>query len=223
MNLESEEGLLSKTSPEQRFVGFLDVLGFSRIVTADFAGAVNLYDEFLASINRCRGIEELEVSTRILSDSILLVSPRLRDVVVASNVMQFAALFSNCLLRGGIATGKHVERAKDGDLFVVSEALVHAAELERTVKHPCVAVHTNAEPFIFPARTFTNSNFERLLLYYDNRWIVNPFGVMWGTSAATRVELLKDAHPEFADKYDWFLGLYEAVRTGRRLLPDVER
>jgi hypothetical protein len=70
--------------------------------------------------------------------------------------------------------------------------------------------------FAYPRRG--QSNFQRPLLFFDDLWIVNPFGIMWGYSAMTRVQLA-ERFPEHNEKYGWFLSLYEAVRDGHPLVP----
>jgi hypothetical protein len=42
------------------------------------------------------------------------------------------------LIQGGIAYGKHWEETEKGNLFVVSEALVKAVNIEKDVKLPVI-------------------------------------------------------------------------------------
>jgi hypothetical protein len=106
-----------------------------------------------------------------------------------------------------------------GNLFVVSEPLIHAARVEKTVKYPCVALHSSVNLPIDPKLLLQAPPLLRSILYYQGQWVVNPFNIMWGTSAADRVKKMKEEYPEHTDKFDWFLGLYEAVFTGASLIP----
>ncbi len=60
---------------------------------------------------------------------------------LTSQVLSQRALAADCLVRGGIGFGKHAQQFDDGNLYFASEGLVHAVEVEHTVKHPCVALH----------------------------------------------------------------------------------
>ena len=211
---------LQELEPTEQYVGLLDVLGWGHYVKADFKNAVKIYDAILEPCDRLLRREfSSRVSIRIFSDSILLVSPDLSPILKLANTLHFTTLFQDCLLRGGIARGKHVESGSQGQLYIVSEALVRAAELEKKVKNPCVVLDSTAVPAIPFAQLKTISPFLRPYLFFDGLWIINPFNIGWGTSAAKRVTQLKEKYPDYVDKYDWFLRLYEAVRSGAPLVP----
>ncbi len=209
--------------PSEKYVGLLDILGWGYYVKSDFDNAVRVYDAILEPCDlilrqACSG----RVSIRIFSDSILLVSSDLIPMLTIANTLHFTTLFHDCLLRGGIASGKHVETGSQEQLYIVSEALVRAAELERKANNPCVVLDSRLDSQIPSAALRTIPPFQRPILYFEGCWIVNPFSIMWGTSAATRVCQLKEQYPEYADKYDWFLRLYEAVSSGAPLVPTGE-
>jgi hypothetical protein len=173
---------------KDRYVAFLDVLGFGALILRDYSAALKHYVEFSKVAGP--GTEIGAASVRIISDSIIVVGAELRDVVHAANQLCQAALYADFLIRGGIAFGHHAEWQEDNNLFVVSEPLVHAVEVEKTVGHPCIALHSSVT--VPPeAWRFKASSFERPLLFFEGRWIVNPFSLIWGTSAAHRVEMMK--------------------------------
>ena len=120
---------------------------------------------------------------------------------------------------GGIARGKHIELSGQAQLYVVSEPLVRAVELENEVKKPCVVLDSTAVPSIPLDKLKAIPPIQRLLLFFEGIWIVNPFNIMWGTSAETHVMQLKKRWPQYSDKYDWFLRLYEAVKSRAPLVP----
>lgn len=209
---------LSELEPTEQYVGLLDVLGWNRYVKTDFKRAVEVYDWILDNCDFVKGLTNVP-SMRIFSDSILLVSSELSSIVAAANTLQYAALFQDCLLRGGIARGKHVELGSQAQLYVVSEALTHAATLEKEVKKPCIVLDPGIVPRIPSPVLRTINPFQRLILFFDGLWIVNPFNIAWGVSAATRVTQLKERYPEHSDKYNWFLSLYDTVKSWGPLEP----
>jgi hypothetical protein len=125
-------------------------------------------------------------------------------------------LLQDCLIRGGIAFGKHIESTNDQDFIVVSQALVHAVAIEKSIRHPCVAIHSSVQlpdwaldPRLHPL--------ERGVIRFEGIQMICPFNPLWGHSAMTRVAMLYEQHPEHAEKYDWFLRLYDAFHSGDRL------
>jgi hypothetical protein len=208
-----------RTQEKLVFVAFIDILGFGHQVLGDFDTASRDYDLLVDHMELMNASKLLGVTIRMFSDSLYLASEDPSEVINAAHWAQWGALFScNWLVRGVIAAGRHQELSVDNNLYVVSEPLVHSVRGEKTLKKPCVVIHETALPreVIFDGAV---SNFERTLLFYEGQWVVNPFGPLWGTSAADRVTMLKGKYPEHSDKYDWFLGLYDAVRSGARLLP----
>lgn len=219
-----DRAALNPASVALTYVGFFDVLGFARRVLDNFDEALATYNE-LVRLARFSALTEARPNLRlkILSDSIVAESPSLADVVVAANLLQFAALAGqNCLFRGGIGHGRHVESHSDGNLFVVSEPLVRAVAVEKTVRHPCVALDSGIIP---SPRLWLpyERNIERPLLFYGERWIVNPMGLFWGASAATRVALLSEEFPDHSDKFSWFLELHSRVFDPAPLIPTPEQ
>jgi hypothetical protein len=202
-----------------QYVALLDVLGFANRVTSEFDKTIFQYDELITNLTMLQKDDKLKVTIRIFSDSILVVSPDLISIVQSVTFVQWGALLCDCLLRGGVAHGKHTETTSEGNLFVVSEPLVHAARMEKEVKYPCVALHSSIPLPESMERLRQVPPLMRHILFYNERWIINPFGIMWGRSAADRVRRMKEKNPEYTDKYDWFLGLYEAVFSGAPLIP----
>jgi len=211
---------LTDLEPTEQYVGYIDILGWSRYVKTDFKNAVKIYDSILEPCDLILK-KDLGKSTsiRIFSDAILLVSENLDPILRLANSLQFIVLLQDCLLRGGIARGKHIEFSDQAQLYVVSEPLVRAAELEKEVKKPCIVLDSAALPPIPLDKLKEIPPILRQLLFFEGIWIVNPFNVMWGTSAEMRVTQLKERYPQYSDKYDWFLRLYNAVKSGAPLVP----
>jgi hypothetical protein len=199
-----------------RYVAFLDILGWAALVTSDFDFACETYKAVLdMGKPDFAGLESL----RVVSDSIVVVGTEVWPVLKAANAMHFIALANDCLVRGGVALGRHVEFGQHPQSHIVSEALIKAVRHERTIEHPCVVIDPLAVPAVEPSELRKVDTFLRPMLFYEGRWIVNPFNIMWGVSAATRVTQLREAYPTYADKYDWFLRLYQAVAGREPLVP----
>ena len=209
-----------RQDPEYLYVAFIDILGFSNYVNSDYPSARRDYNLLVDHMGMMNSSQILNVSIRMISDSMYLVSNDPSSLIETAHWAQQGALWCcNWLVRGAIASGYHQEMNKDDNLFLVSEALVRAAQLEKKIGNPCVVLHPSALPSELKYHEGI-SNFERSILFYENQWIINPFSVMWGTSAASRAEELKRKFPEHSEKYDWFLGLYQAVKSNEILLPD---
>ena len=126
------------------------------------------------------------------------------------------------MIRGGIAYGRYWEEKANGNICVVSDALVRAVRLESTVRVPAVAVspEVNIELSIWAAR-FAYGQFVTPLLHFGGHNIVNPFNRYWFASARTRVCQLRGRFPQHEEKYKWFIELSDAVERDDILVPQA--
>src|SRR3990172_4776850 len=108
MSEESEYKSLINLPRDDMYVGFLDILGFGNKVITEFDNILNAYDSVLKNISNLKE-KNPSLSMRIYSDSILLTSSNLVDIIRSVNILCMITLFEDCLIRGGIAYGKHVE------------------------------------------------------------------------------------------------------------------
>jgi hypothetical protein len=126
-------------------LAFLDVLGFSRMVTNDARAAAPVHLDFfrttLAKIAEaaCGGLD-----ARMFSDSIVVAAElsieNVVSVMEAVAGLQLALLTAPILVRGGIALGRHYS----DDRVIYSEALVVAYRLEsQEARVPRVLVDEN--------------------------------------------------------------------------------
>lgn len=200
-----------------KFVGFVDLLGFSRRVLTEYDNSLKYYEAILRSAGLIPTLRP-EVKVTMYSDSFLLVSEELGPIILAAQALEMQTLFNDCLVRGGIAEGKHLEVHDEQNLYVVSEALTKAAVLEKSIKHPCIALHPDIK--IPEAWWLSNhQNIERGLLYFGGINLVNPCNIAWGQSAAMRVIQMRDKWPEHRDKFDWFLELHQAIFSPVPMIP----
>lgn len=211
---------LAKHVPEEAYVGFIDLLGFSHRVEHEFEATLELYDELTGELRRTGLSGFSGVRMNVVSDSILFSGPSLPNIVRAVNLCWPTITRYEFLARGGIASGLHVEATALNNHYLVSQALVQAVRQEKAIKHPCVALCDLVPP---PAAFVPyHSNIERPLLWYENAWIVNPLSLFWGTSAVGHAEDLLRRYPEHRAKYEWFIRLGNAVLGGERLIPTEE-
>lgn len=208
------EGVVS----QRAYVAYADILGFSQLVETEFEAARDLYQSLLDNRDMVTQMRKGSVALRIFSDSILLTSTNLAHLIGAAQILNFVTLTNNFLIRGGIAAGQHVEQGSDENLFIVSEPLIKAVRLEKSVRKPCIAIDATVD---VPDDwwLYTSNPFQRPVLFYDGIRLINPFSVAWGYSAWHRVKLMRDKYPQHRDKYDWFIQLYEEVKSGSRLVP----
>ena len=209
--------ILEPSKVSLKYVAVIDILGFSSRVLANFTSALETFEQVLDSVGHVRTLIA-GVELRIYSDSYLLISDSLPPVVRASQGLLMQTLFNDYLVRGGIASGQHIDVSHGGDVFMVSEAVVKAATLEKTIKYPCIAVHPDtpvSDDWWSPAPR----NLDRGLLYFGGVTVVNPCNVTWGTSAATRVLQMLEANPAHREKYEWFLELHQAIFSPVPMVP----
>ena len=206
------------TAP-MKYVGFCDVLGFSSAILTDFDATIALYRAFRDDVQSLPFLERAQVT--VYSDSILVVSDELPAVLHTIVSLNRAALMQGWLIRGGVAYGKYWEEKENGNLFVVSDALVKAVALEKSVKIPAVVVSEEI-PLAIEAWVprFEHGVFKAPLLHFRGRNIVNPFNSYWFASAAIRAKRLLEEHPKHREKYEWFLSLVEAVAKDDILIPE---
>src|SRR5438445_3071970 len=124
---------------QEAYVAFVDVLGFSRQVESNFELVVQVYDEMLRSTELVERLRP-DVSFHVFSDTFILSSPNLGRLVGAVQGLLMQTLFHDCLVRGGIGFGRHIEKAEAGRLLVVSQALVRAVHTEKRISFPCVTL-----------------------------------------------------------------------------------
>ncbi|HVV94829.1 MAG TPA: hypothetical protein VHD15_15565 [Hyphomicrobiales bacterium] len=202
---------------EQRYVAFCDILGFSNRIISDFSGTVRLYNEFAKFI---AGADYIKADVTIYSDSIIVSSLSLVDVIQAVNALWFIAQTHFVIIRGGIAYGRYWQISQDKHMFVVSDALVHAVKIEKSVGFPMVMIADNIDiPLNLWVSRFEHGPIATPLLHFRDRNIVNPFGIYWFASARGRILTLMEQSPGHEEKYQWLLALHEAIANQHDLVP----
>ena len=203
---------------DHKYVAFLDILGFSNMVTNKFEQTLEIYEKLIDAM-RIHEIVDTGVSLQIYSDSILLISDNLPALLQSAGMVQFITLSDGFLVRGGIGYGKHISVQNGSHTYVVSEALINAVNVEKTVRMPCVALHKDIEipDSWWPLHV---DPVIRTLHHFKGLNVVSPLNIMWGTSAIDRVKYMKEKTPEFSEKYDWFLELATSILERKQLVPE---
>lgn len=209
MAMASTENRPAVVAP-MRYVAFCDVLGFANAVQERFEETIETYDQFARMVGEWPFPEKVEIC--VYSDSILILSDELAPLLNAVQSLSFATLAHDFLIRGGIAYGRYWERRENGNLFIVSDALVRAVKLESSIKIPGVGFSPEVEiPLSAWMPHFSDEIFLSPVLHFRDTTIVNPFNKFWFASARNRVAQMLDRFPEHSKKYEWFLELATAV------------
>ena len=202
-----------------KYVAFCDVLGFSSAVLNSFETAITVYRQFSDKIRSWPFPSKAIIS--VYSDSIIVVGEELPSVLHTVQALHWAALLHDWLIRGGIAYGRYWKETEGENLFVVSDALVRAVAIEKSVNIPAVAISDEINLGIEAwVPRFQHGILGAPLLFFEGRIIVNPFNRYWFASALIRVKTLINSHIGHKEKYEWFLRLAEAVSRDDVLVPE---
>jgi hypothetical protein len=148
------------------------------------------------------------------------VGDKLVDVAKTVQTLLWRTLRYNWVVRGGIAYGKHWKESDENNLYVVSEALVKAVTIEKTIKHPIIAISNEIKLGLeYWLYGFNHSVFDLPIIHYDNSNIVNPFNNYWFKSAELKLNELKSKHAKHADKYEYFLKMIEDIKNHKEFVP----
>jgi hypothetical protein len=214
----SNSEISQSTMASMRYVAFCDVLGFSNAVQDRFEEVIELYEQFANLMDTWPFPEKVKVC--VYSDSILLVCNEISPLLKAVQSLSFATLGYDFLIRGGISHGRYWERRKDGNLFVVSDAMVRAVKLESAIKIPAVGFSPEIDiPSELWMPHFADQPFLSPVLHFRGQTVVNPFNTFWFASSKNRVRQMATRFPEHGAKYDWFLELAEAIENNEVMVP----
>ena len=204
---------------ENKYVAYCDILGFSNSVINDFDKVITIYKDFRTEIDK---YDFLELKISIYSDSILIIANDIIEITKAVQILLWTTLRYNWIIRGGIAYGKHWKESDENNLFIVSEALVKAVNLEKIINHPIVVIsdeiNLGMEYWILG---FYHTVFDLPIINYDNHNIVNPFNNYWFKSAEITINNLKDKYIDHTHKYEYLLGIIKAIKANKEFIPRI--
>lgn len=129
-----------KEKTKDKFVAFIDVMGFSNLVNKDSVTDLESYfTRVLEVLDRIR-IDKGNIESFLISDAIILIAPSglkgLKDIILATRRIQSALLWKKILLRGAISYGP-IFYDKD-DNIVVGKGFIKAYLLEQEAIYPRV-------------------------------------------------------------------------------------
>jgi hypothetical protein len=120
---------------EEKYVLFLDILGFKNLVETDQDKAVEICRNLkLNFFKKLRG----EFKAIIVSDSIIVTSKDCETVIKLAAICQCLFLYHGLLSRGCINKG---EIHHTDETIIVGKAYQEAVEYEQELKIPFVAIH----------------------------------------------------------------------------------
>ena len=133
---------MTEKSTDTWYVALIDVLGFSDLVEQDFDALVESLDLMVLESSGHVDSFHHRVKMSVFSDSIILRSRSLRELLPVVHVVLWMSLMGNLIVRGAVSVGRHSEKEETGRLRVVSQGLVKAAKLEqdRSFRFPCVRI-----------------------------------------------------------------------------------
>jgi hypothetical protein len=206
---------------EYKYVAYCDILGFSNAVINNFDKTISVYREFKNVIIGRSDMFDVEVL--IVSDSIMIVGEKLMTVAQATQLLiLWTCSQKEWLIRGGIAYGKHWKEHDGNNTLIVSEALVKAVNIEKTIRNPIVLISEEISLGLeYWIHGFGNSVFDLPIIHYNNNNIINPFNKAWFRSAEIILCYLKETYPEYITKYEYLLELIEAVKRNECFIPAV--
>jgi hypothetical protein len=208
-----------KDSPniDNTYVAFCDILGFSSNVKADFENTIAIYREFKKQVHM-KGAIDANIS--VYSDSIIIEGDSLLKVCHAAQLLLWTTLRHGWIVRGGVAYGKHWKEADESNLFIVSEALVKAVDIEKYVEHPVIALSEEISLGLeYWHLGFQHTVFDLPIIHWDKRNIINPFNNYWFASAVINLRRIKESNPLHKNKYDYLLKLVEAIDSNECFIP----
>jgi len=214
---------MKKDSITNKYVAFCDILGFSDSVLNEIEQTLEIYKELKDTVKDVIGDDDVKV--RVYSDSIIIIGDELYPVINTARTACWLCLLKDLIMRGGIAYGKYWEEKDGENLYIVSEGLIKAVQIEKTIKHPIIAISDEIDlDYRYWLGRFSNDTAVRpivntSLLFYKDIALVNPVNAFWFNSAIGRLAQLSAKFPKHSGKYDWLLSLIESIDRDDLLVP----
>lgn len=132
---------------ENRFVAFLDILGYRTLIERHIDNIEYIYI-LNHLLNRIKNPHKHEMKyykltnrdIQLLSDSLIITAKmeenNVLKLIQSLSWLQLFLLVKGIIIRGGVSLGKHVET----DLIMMSQALVEAYDLEQKADYPRIVI-----------------------------------------------------------------------------------
>jgi hypothetical protein len=203
---------------QNKYVAYCDILGFSNKVEREYEETIKACKRLLRYFEV---INNDKVQATMYSDAILLVSDELPALLSSIQNLWFVVLSDFLLIRGAVTYGKYWQHTQNDSKLIVSDALVRAVQLEKTISIPAVFIADDIEieDKFWMLRFCDKGVFGTPLLHFRDRNIVNPVNPYWFQSARMRIFTMMEEHRRYVDKYLWFLALLDAIEANHDLIP----
>lgn len=127
---------------DEKFVAFIDVMGFSNLVNKNDISNLELYFETITEVlNQIRADKEV-IESFLISDSIILIAPKglngLRQLLLAIRRIQSSLLLHKILLRGAVSYGQIYYNNTQN--IIVGKGFIRAYQLEQEAVYPRVII-----------------------------------------------------------------------------------
>jgi hypothetical protein len=169
-----------KINLTEKFVAFIDVMGFSELVNSGNVNNLQAYFLKITQVLDKLRISKNKVESFLISDSIILIAPpgldSLKQLLNAIRSIQSALLWRKILLRGAVAYGEVYYNAQKN--IIVGKGFIRAYLLEKEAIYPRIII----DPAIIKLvsldkigfiRTINNTleyNFEKRLIYIKSNF-----------------------------------------------------
>ena len=169
-----------KDNLENKFVAFLDVMGFSNLVNAGTVEDLESYFEKITEVLDKLKQDKAEIKSFLISDSIILIAPPgltgLIQLLWAIRRIQSAILWRKILLRGAVSYGQVYYNDKEN--IIVGKGFIRAYLLEQEAIYPRVIidpsiikqVSTDKQAFLKQINKTLEYNFENRLIYTKSKF-----------------------------------------------------
>ena len=160
---------------QDRFVAFIDVMGFKELVKSGNIDNLEIYFDRISDVLDKLRIKKKKVQSFLISDSIILIAPPgntgLRELLEAIRTIQSSLLWKKILLRGAVSYGPvYYNAAKN---IVVGMGFIKAYLLEQEAKHPRIIIDpaiirlgfNDKADFLKQMNRSEDYNFEQRLVY----------------------------------------------------------
>ena len=206
----------------QCFVAFIDLLGFSEMVSRDCNNPNQKFSSLQSLIDVMERVNELIGSDRNIyfsqfSDSIVLSSPfdraTFESFIEICRNLQVLLYQRGVMCRGGIAVGRHFFQNN----FIFSEGLIEAYRIEsQTARVPRIVLSQNLIDLVaYPNKDYKS---DKILLDKDQIKFINYMPIVQAENVIASVNMMKDSlltqiPASLREKYIWMLSYIRYTRT----------
>lgn len=173
--LKSRSTLNLKENLKEKYVAFIDVMGFSNLVNKGNIDNLESYFSKITDVLDKIRLDKETIESFLISDSIILIAPDtvdgLKQLLAAIRRIQSALLWRKILLRGAVSFGQIYYNAEKN--IVVGKGFIKAYLLEREAVFPRIIldpsiIKKNSQDktdFLHLINGAENYNFEERLVY----------------------------------------------------------